>query len=870
MNGHLMKGAFFAAAMVASAPAWSWDSRCTVDGAEGPVNAQNRWIDAQSRDEHRRIWLETLRLSGGRADLDADFTLTSYTGGPTTLKPRSFIDATSTRFRIRSASEFTQLPDFSYSLWDWSLGNETCPIDASLDAVSCHSFAFHMGAVNSNHFPPQTLTHYSWYHQLALSRAAACKTLREQVRGRSDLQAFVTDCINEMLVIEAIGHHFLQDSWSMGHMWQRWGSPNVADFPLGNTQALAVGAISGLIHGGRALLQPDPPTTLDVNDTLNAPSPVVGYATASGPVPAVGDIYLPELLAGHFPEQYRGMFGCTVGSLRELLAAAGEQLDPADSTITPIAPLANVTACFGQRATNASLSAGFGIDFKNILGNQQFIPLEQLATGLHLVGDRAGTLTSLLSASVAFEVLAVAVPIRLQAIANPNGTDIAEGGFGDFLSVPPNAAHNVLGSYVDPPLPWPGASSAADSRELVLARQFHRAHAKDWCDRFHAGDPEFDLDLLNVRATGTSGTACDICREFTERALRIGDEATYDPGLSQEPLCGLIATDPASVQYVYQPDPSGIATRRELAARACGCGVTVAVSPRSVTVAPRATIQFTATVQGSADTTVTWSATRGTIDPNGFFTAPATDGPVTVRATSTVDLSAFDETTVTVSTALTDTWTGVLGTWSVVVPLTIDASAIAGSYTSPSSDQFGGAPSGSLSGTPISGSPGQFDLTLNQVNRGGCPCAGTFTGEVRVDATHILGRVTGSECGPSDPFSLQICFAPLPAGVLSVGGEYTSGGQVSGPSVFQLGTTLLITHMGEVSQSAGWQVTLDGTNFSGIGGSRFNGSLCGLVTDPKWTITGTIDGTALTATMNGPEGTDTFSGTLFNPAPPCQ
>jgi hypothetical protein len=867
MNGHAMRRALFTAAFVAAAPAWSWDSRCTVDGAEGPLAAQNRWIDAQSRDEHRQIWLETLRLSGGRADLDADFTLTSYTGGPNTLQPRSFIDATATRFRIRSASEFTQLPDFSYSLWDWSLGNETCPIDSSLDAQSCHSFAFHMGAVNSNHFLPQTLTHYTRYHQLALSRAAVCKTLRDQVRGRSDLQAFVTDCIDEMLVIEAIGHHFLQDSWSMGHMWQRWGSPNLTDF-VDNPQALAVGAVSGLIHGGRALLQPAPPTTLDVNDALNAPSPVVGYGTPGGHVPAVGDIYLPELLAGHFPEQYRGMFGCTVGSVREVLAAAGETLDPADSTITPIVPLSNTAACFGQRATNAALSAGFGIDFKDTLGVQQTIPLEQLASGISLVGNRGGVLTALLSASVAFEILKVAVPIRLQSFANPNGTDIAEGGFGDFLFVPPNAAHNVLGSYVDPVLPWPGSSSPADSHELVLARQFHRAHARDWCDRFHAGDPELDLDLLIVRATGTSGTACDICREFTERSLRIGDEATYDPGLSQEPLCGLIATDAASVQYVYQADPSGIATRRVLAARACGCGVTVAVSPRSVTLAPRATAHFTATVQGGTVTTVTWSATRGTIDATGFFTAPATDGPVTVRATSTADPSAFDEASVTVSTVLTDTWTGALGPWSVVIPLTANASSLSGSYSSPSSDQGGGAPTGSLSGTVTAGSPGQFDLTLNQVNRGGCACAGTFTGQVNVDATHIQGRVGGGDC--AGDFGLTLCFAPLPAGVLSVGGEYTSGGQVSGPSVFQLGTTLLITHMGEVSQSAGWQVTLDGTSFSGIGGSRFNGSFCGLVTDPKWTITGTIDGSGLTATMNGPEGTDTFSGTLFNPAPPCQ
>ncbi|MGZ6057831.1 MAG: hypothetical protein ACXWLP_00115 [Myxococcaceae bacterium] len=865
-----MRWALFTAAFLAATPAWSWDSRCTVDGAEGPLAAQNRWIDQQSRDEHRQIWLETLRLSGARPDLDADFTLASYTAGGTTLKPVSFLAATSTRFRIRAASEFTQLPDFSYSLWDWALGNETCPIDTSLDPTACHSFALHMGSVNSNHFPPQTATHYAWYHQLALSRATACKTVRDQLRGRSDLQAFVTDCMNEALVIEAIAHHFLQDSWSMGHMWQRWGSPNITDFANGQ-QALAVAALSGLIHGARAVLQPDPPTTIDVNDTLCAPSPLTGFAGPGGQVQAVGDLYLPNLLAASsstYLEQYGGMLGCAVGSVREVLAAAGEPLSAADPTISPIVPSSSTAACFGRRATNATLSIGFAIDFKDTLGNQQSIPLDQLGPGITLIGSSGGALTTLLAASIGFEILKVAVPIRLQAIANPRGTDIAEGGFGDFLGIHPNAAYNGLGSYVDPALPWPSATSAPDSHELALARQFHRAHANDWCDRFRVGDPEFDLTDLANRARGTSGTACDVCVEFTERHLRIGDEATYDPGISQEPLCGLIASHPASVQYVYQPDPTGLASRRDLAARACGCGVTVQVRPKIVTLAPRATAQFTATVQGSAVTTVTWTATRGTIDGNGFFTAPATDGPVKVRASSTADPSAFDEAAVTVGTALTDTWTGAIGVWSVVVPLTIDASQLSGSYSSPSSDQFGGAPSGALSGTVTAGSPGQFDLTLDQATRGGCACHGTFTGQVNVDATHIQGNVSGSDdcTGGGDPFGLHVCFAPLPAGVLSVGGEYTSGGEVSGPSVYQLGTTLFITHFGQLVQSAGYQVTLTGTSFSGVGGSRFNGSVCSLVTDPTRTITGTIDGTSLTATVTGPEGTEVFSGTLFNPA----
>ena len=782
-----MKRASFTAAFLAAAPAWSWDSRCEVDGAEGPLAAQHRLIDAQSRDEHRQIWLETLRLSGARTDLDADFTLESYTAGAETLKPVSFLTAISKRSRLHSASEFTQLPDFSYSLWDWALGNETCPIDTGLDPTSCHSFEFHMGSVNSNHFPPQTQTHYAWYHQLALSRAAACKTLRDQVRGRSDLQAFVTDCMNEALVIEAIGHHFLQDSWSMGHLWQRWGSPNIADFAAG-PQALAVAAFSGLIHGARAVLQPDPPTTIDVNDSLCAPSfrgrlRRRGRPGSGGGRPLSPQSSRGELLDLHGPVQWHVRVHGGEPPSRPCRCGRAAQCTRLDHH--PDRSLVERCGCFGRRATNAAMSAGFAIDFKDILGNQQSIPLEELAPGIALLGTSGGNLTTLLGASVGFEILKVAASIRL-GLSNPNGTDIAEGGFGDFLGMHPNAAYNELGSYVEPALPWPGPTSAPDSHELVLARQFHRAHAKDWCDRFHVGDAEFDLVQLGDRALGTSGTACDVCVEFTERHLRIGDEATYDPGLSQEPLCGLIATDPASVQYVYQPDPTGLAKRHDLAARACGCGVTVAVRPRTITLAPSASTQFTATVQGSVVTAVTWSATRGSIDSNGFFTAPATDGSASVRATSAANPSAFDEATVTVTAESTDRWTGAIGPWSVVLSLTVDSSQITGSYSSPSPDQNHRAPEGTLSGALTPGSSG-FDLTLHQATRGECACPGTFIGQLIVDAKHVDGDVLGSDCSSGSDFLLHLCFAPLPVGVLSVGGEYTSGGRATGPSVSSWG-----------------------------------------------------------------------------------
>jgi hypothetical protein len=362
----------------------------------------------------------------------------------------------------------------------------------------------------------------------------------------------------------------------------------------------------------------------------------------------VGDIYLTQLFQAEtstYQAQYQGMFGCAVGSLRAVLDAAGVGLQ--SPTVRPIDPAVDPAACFSQRATNAAISAGYGIDYA-VDGVQKRIPLEELAAGLVIVDPVIAALgggIAVLPARLSLAVIRLGALVRLQAAADPQGTQLAEGGMGDFLGVHPNAAYDSLGSYVDPPLPWPGGATGADSNQLVLARQFHRAHAQDLCDRFGATDPEFDLDKLRARATNTHAAAddpvCQVCTVFAVRHLRIGDPATYVPSEQNEPLCGLVATDPSAVQFVFQPVVEGLAPD-DLARHFCGCS-RVAVSPKTVVVPPGGQQQFTATAPPGE--TVTWSASDGSIDGTGLFTAPTTSGgPITVRAVTSSD---FDEATVT-------------------------------------------------------------------------------------------------------------------------------------------------------------------------------------------------------------------------------
>jgi hypothetical protein len=83
----------------------------------------------------------------------------------------------------------------------------------------------------------------------------------------------------------------------------------------------------------------------------------------------------------------------------------------------------------------------------------------------------------------------------------------------------------------------------------------------------------------------------------------------------------------------------------------------ITISPTSASLAPGATQQFAATVQGtnSPSQAVTWSApVGGSVNSSGVFTAPNTVGNAyKMRATSVQDPSVFSEATITVTAVVT-------------------------------------------------------------------------------------------------------------------------------------------------------------------------------------------------------------------------
>jgi len=111
------------------------------------------------------------------------------------------------------------------------------------------------------------------------------------------------------------------------------------------------------------------------------------------------------------------------------------------------------------------------------------------------------------------------------------------------------------------------------------------------------------------------------------------------PGVTLNSSTGSVTGSPtASGNYVFEivvtnTPNSGRGT--QTFAIQVNSPVSVSVSPANITLTSGTTQQFTATVTGTSNTAVTWTASSGTINSNGVYTAPTVQSGVTATVTAT-------------------------------------------------------------------------------------------------------------------------------------------------------------------------------------------------------------------------------------------
>lgn len=595
-----MRWAALAAFVVFGTPAHAFDSLACEPGTsvdcEGLAAARIPWL----RSEHALAWLKTRELAGLPAAIDEPFSVRTLLGGTSIEGQPSFeavpLDAVmDTVTRQVEIAVFAQLPDFSYALWDWVSGHESCPPAGTAGFAACHAFKGHMGWLNSNHFLPQAEQAFFHFHDLALARAGECRQTGSLVAGasRSD-DGLLNACDREALVLEAIAHHYLQDAWSMGHMWQRWGSPNLADFSaaltsnpsLGNLKAIgdAVGIGAGIIHGAKAIT--------GVDDAMCAPDDGVEYVDNRGRHPGAGDLFFEQVDAdARLADQRAMLFACTTSAMREVYLASAQSFGQAQPSQTQTTAL---SSCFGQRATNRAMGLGAAIQIPKVILDSDdgtVSPGRAISDAyLRVLGLNPQTrqydyipLTSEIASYLLHRVGALHDTVMTQwnedmgriqrtltgTVVSPFDTDLADGALGQLLGMWPNGSYDAWSTpYADPPLPWiptklEGPTAATiDQAGNYVARTFSLAHTADWCGVMTAaGTGEFSLEVLKNRCqdgtldAAVQAVACSLCRERAAPHLR---EVDATGAVVKEALC--VVLDP-SAEVIDVPAGTDVASK---------------------------------------------------------------------------------------------------------------------------------------------------------------------------------------------------------------------------------------------------------------------------------------------------------------------
>ena len=198
--------------------------------------------------------------------------------------------------------------------------------------------------------------------------------------------------------------------------------------------------------------------------------------------------------------------------------------------------------------------------------------------------------------------------------------------------------------------------------------------------------------------------------------------------------------------------------------------VAVSVSPTSASIVVNATRQFTATVTGSSNTAVTWTASGGSISASGLYTAPATTGTFTVTATSVADTTKSASASVTVTSA-------------PVVSVTV--SPTSASILTSATQQFSATVTGS-SNTAVT-----WSATGGSVSASGLYTAPNTAGSFTVKATSVADNTKSASATVtvSAPIQHTVTLS-WTASTSSVSGYNVYRSTVSGGSFTQINTAL--------------------------------------------------------------------------------
>jgi hypothetical protein len=258
---------------------------------------------------------------------------------------------------------------------------------------------------------------------------------------------------------------------------------------------------------------------------------------------------------------------------------------------------------------------------------------------------------------------------------------------------------------------------------------------------------------------------------------------TLPTGLALNSTTGSIAGTPTQVgsfpftiSVTAQPFGDSGARAFTLTVDPCVNCVRVQISPADPSIAAGGKLQFAAAVSNTSNTAVTWSASAGTITPNGLFTAPAYSSAkaITVTASSAAQASAQASTAVTITSNVFEITTSSVPAGVESTPYSASLTASGGrppyqwslaTGSLPTGLQFN-ATTGTLSGSPTQ--TGAFPFTVRGTD------AAAHTAQ---QSYSLLVSGSGKTCGPPaydcSRFDVKISQLPTPPSVGNLAGANT-------------------------------------------------------------------------------------------------
>jgi Putative Ig domain len=237
--------------------------------------------------------------------------------------------------------------------------------------------------------------------------------------------------------------------------------------------------------------------------------------------------------------------------------------------------------------------------------------------------------------------------------------------------------------------------------------------------------------------------------------------------------------------------------------------IQVAISPASAALAPKAQERFTATVRGTSNTAVTWSASAGSILADGTFTSPATSNgtPITISAVSAADPSQHGTSLVTIqAVSKLSIATSSLSQASVNTPYSVSLSASGGvppySWATSGGSIAPGmrlaATTGAFTGTPTKSGNYPFSVKVTDASSNSATQSFTLAVSLLVNA-----NFDGPAELPRVYLNTQLANTPAPGSTITV----KSGGDLQG--------ALDSANCGDtITLQAGATFTVDGRDFT--------------------------------------------------------